>query len=126
LTGWSCQPHAQSPTWRARVWIITSDLPGMGGPTSSCATAGIAHSISTASSKMKVNKKRFSVKLQFNKSIMQCLYSYSCFSLSLLTKFRYFGMTVNIKIAFMKKLRADYIWRTLAIMQFRIFLLVAF
>jgi hypothetical protein len=39
-------PHAQPPTWRARVslfvWIITFDLSGMGDPTSSYATAGIA------------------------------------------------------------------------------------
>jgi hypothetical protein len=40
------QPLAQSPTWRTRlsllVWIIPFDLSGMGGPTSSYATAGIA------------------------------------------------------------------------------------
>jgi hypothetical protein len=46
FTGWGRQPHAQLPIWRARVslfvWIITFDLSGMGGPTSSYATAGIA------------------------------------------------------------------------------------
>jgi hypothetical protein len=40
------QPLAQLPTWRARVsllvWIIPFDLSGMGGSTSSYATAGIA------------------------------------------------------------------------------------
>jgi hypothetical protein len=44
--GLGCQPHAQPPTWRAKVslfvWIITFDLSGMGDPTSSYATAGIA------------------------------------------------------------------------------------
>ena len=39
FTGWGCYPHAQPPTWRARVslfvWVITLDLSGMGGPTSS-------------------------------------------------------------------------------------------
>jgi hypothetical protein len=42
----SRQPLAQPPTWRTRlsvlVWIIPFDLSGMGGPTSSYATAGIA------------------------------------------------------------------------------------
>jgi hypothetical protein len=37
--GWGCWPHAQRPTWGARVslfvWVITLDLSGMGGPTSS-------------------------------------------------------------------------------------------
>jgi hypothetical protein len=36
---WGCEPHAQPPTWRTRVslfvWVITLDLSGMGGPTSS-------------------------------------------------------------------------------------------
>jgi hypothetical protein len=45
FAGWGRQPHAQPPTWRARVslfvWIITFDLSGMGDPTSSYATAGI-------------------------------------------------------------------------------------
>jgi hypothetical protein len=40
------QPLAQPPTWRTRVsllgWIIPFDLSGMGGPTSSYATTGIA------------------------------------------------------------------------------------
>jgi hypothetical protein len=40
------QPLAQPPTWRTRVsllvWIIPFDLSGMGGSTSSYATAGIA------------------------------------------------------------------------------------
>jgi hypothetical protein len=43
---WGRQPHSQPPTWRTRVshfvWIITFDLSGMGDPTSSYATAGIA------------------------------------------------------------------------------------
>jgi hypothetical protein len=42
FTEWGHQP----PTWRARVslfvWIITFDLSGMGDPTSSYTTAGIA------------------------------------------------------------------------------------
>jgi hypothetical protein len=46
FTGWGRQSHSQPPTWRARVslfvWIITFDLAGMGDPTSSYATAGIA------------------------------------------------------------------------------------
>jgi hypothetical protein len=49
FTGWGRQPHAQPPTWRARVslfvWIITFDLSGMGDPTSSYATTGIAFRI---------------------------------------------------------------------------------
>jgi hypothetical protein len=40
------QPLAQPPTWKTRVsllvWIIPFDLSGMGGTTSSYATAGIA------------------------------------------------------------------------------------
>jgi hypothetical protein len=43
--GWGSQPHAQPPTWRARVslfvWIITFALSAMGDPTSSYATASI-------------------------------------------------------------------------------------
>jgi len=39
FTGWGCQPHAQPSTWRTRVslsvWVITFDLSGMEGPTSS-------------------------------------------------------------------------------------------
>jgi hypothetical protein len=46
FTGWGRQPHAQPPTWMAMVsifvWIITFDLSGMGDPTSSYATDGIA------------------------------------------------------------------------------------
>jgi hypothetical protein len=40
------QPLAQPPTWRTRVslsvWIIPFDLSGLGDPTSSYATAGVA------------------------------------------------------------------------------------
>jgi hypothetical protein len=46
LTGWDRQPHAQPQTCRARVslfvWTITFDLSGMGDPTSTYGTAGIA------------------------------------------------------------------------------------
>jgi hypothetical protein len=46
FTGWGWKPHAQPPTWRARVslfvWIVTFDLSGMGDRTSSYATACIA------------------------------------------------------------------------------------
>ena len=39
IMGWWCQPHAQSPSLRTRVsnfvWVITLDLSGLGGPTSS-------------------------------------------------------------------------------------------
>jgi hypothetical protein len=46
FTGWSCQPHGQSPTWSTRVslfvWVITFDLSGIGAPACSYATAGIA------------------------------------------------------------------------------------
>jgi hypothetical protein len=42
FTVWGCQPHAKTPTCRTRVplfvWVITLDLSGMGGPTSSIAT----------------------------------------------------------------------------------------
>jgi hypothetical protein len=42
--GWG-QPYAQAPTWRCRVsffvWVITLDLCGMRGPTSSNATTSI-------------------------------------------------------------------------------------
>jgi hypothetical protein len=48
--GWGCQPHAQPATWRTRAslfWgVITFDLSGMGGPSSSYATATIALGIS--------------------------------------------------------------------------------
>ena len=44
--GWGCESHAQPPTWRNRlslfVWVITFDLYGTGGLTSSYATAIIA------------------------------------------------------------------------------------
>jgi len=40
-----CQPHAQPSTWGARVslfvWVITFDLSGIGGPTSSYRIASI-------------------------------------------------------------------------------------
>jgi hypothetical protein len=46
FTGWSRQPHVQSPTWRTRVyllvWHIPRNLSGMGGPTSSYAAVGIS------------------------------------------------------------------------------------
>jgi len=39
FTVWGCKPHAQPPTWRTRlslfIRVITLDLSGMGGPTSS-------------------------------------------------------------------------------------------
>ena len=39
FTVWGCQPHAKPPTWRTKVslfvLVITLDLSGMGGPTSS-------------------------------------------------------------------------------------------
>ena len=39
FTVWGCQPHAHPLTWRTRlflfVWVITLELSGMGGPTSS-------------------------------------------------------------------------------------------
>jgi hypothetical protein len=45
-TGWGHQPHAKPPTWKAKVslfvWLIIFDLSGMGDPTSSYTTAGIA------------------------------------------------------------------------------------
>jgi hypothetical protein len=44
--GWGCQPHTQPPTWRTRVslfvWVITSDLSGMGCSISSYGNASIA------------------------------------------------------------------------------------
>jgi hypothetical protein len=47
---WGCQPHAQPPTWRTRVslffWLLPFRLSGMGDPTSSYATAGIALRVS--------------------------------------------------------------------------------
>jgi hypothetical protein len=49
---WGCQPHAQPSTWRTRVslflWLILLDLSGLGGSTSSFATAGIALRVSGA------------------------------------------------------------------------------
>ena len=47
FTKWH-QPHAQSPTWRARmslVWVITFDPSGMVGPASRNATTGITPGI---------------------------------------------------------------------------------
>jgi hypothetical protein len=45
FTVWGCQPHAQPPTWWARVpllvWVITFDLSGKVDPASSYATTGI-------------------------------------------------------------------------------------
>ena len=39
FTGWGCYPHANPPTWRTRVsvfvWVITFDMSGMEGPTTS-------------------------------------------------------------------------------------------
>jgi hypothetical protein len=47
-----CQPHVQPPTWRTRVslfvWLLPLDLFGLGGPTNSYATAGIALRVSGA------------------------------------------------------------------------------
>ena len=44
--GWGHHPHAKLPTWSTRVslfvWAITFDLSGLGDPTSSCATSGLA------------------------------------------------------------------------------------
>jgi hypothetical protein len=46
------EPHAQPPTWRTWVslfvWLLLFDLYGLGGPTSSYATAGIALRVSGA------------------------------------------------------------------------------
>jgi hypothetical protein len=46
---WSC---SQPPTWRTRVslfvWLLPFDLSGLGGPTSSYATAGIALRVTEA------------------------------------------------------------------------------
>ena len=43
---WGCQHHAQLPTWGTGVslfiWVITLDLSGIGGSTSSYATAWVA------------------------------------------------------------------------------------
>jgi hypothetical protein len=47
---WGCQPHTQPPTWKTRVslfaWLLPLNLSGLGGPTSSYATAGIALRVS--------------------------------------------------------------------------------
>jgi hypothetical protein len=47
---WGCQPHVLPPTWRTRVflfvWLLPLDLSGLGGPTSTYATAGIALRVS--------------------------------------------------------------------------------
>jgi hypothetical protein len=47
---WGYFPHAQPPTWRTRVflfvWLLPHDLSGMGAPTSSYATTGIALRVS--------------------------------------------------------------------------------
>jgi hypothetical protein len=52
FTVWGCYPHAQPLTWRTRVslsvWLLPLDLSGMGDPTSSYATAGIALRVSGA------------------------------------------------------------------------------
>jgi hypothetical protein len=46
------QPHVQPATWRTRVslfvWLLPLDLSGLGGPTSSYATASIALGVSGA------------------------------------------------------------------------------
>jgi hypothetical protein len=46
FTGFRCQPNAQPPIWRTKVfllvWNLTLDLSGLGDPASSYATAGIA------------------------------------------------------------------------------------
>jgi hypothetical protein len=40
---WGSQTHAQPPIWVSLlVWVITFDMSGMGGPTSSYTTAGTA------------------------------------------------------------------------------------
>jgi hypothetical protein len=50
--GRGCWPCAQRPTWRTRVslfvWLLPFDLSGLGGPTSSYATAGIALRVTEA------------------------------------------------------------------------------
>ena len=50
--GRGCWPCAQPPTWRARVslfvWLLPFDLSGLGDPTSSYATAGIALRVAEA------------------------------------------------------------------------------
>jgi hypothetical protein len=52
FTVWGCYSDAQPPTWRTRVslfvWLLPLDLSGMGAPTSSYATAGIALRVSGA------------------------------------------------------------------------------
>jgi hypothetical protein len=49
---WGCQPHIQPQTWRTRVslfvWLLPLDPSGLGGPTSSYATATIALRVSGA------------------------------------------------------------------------------
>jgi hypothetical protein len=51
FTVWG-QPHAQPQTWRTRVslsvWLLPLDLSGVGDPTSSYTTAGIALRVSGA------------------------------------------------------------------------------
>jgi hypothetical protein len=48
--GLECQPNAQALTWKTSVylfaWNLTLDLCGLGDPSSSCATTGIASEIS--------------------------------------------------------------------------------
>jgi hypothetical protein len=50
FTVWGCKSHAQPPTWRTRislfVWLLPLNLSGMGVPTISYATAGIALRVS--------------------------------------------------------------------------------
>jgi hypothetical protein len=49
FTVWGCLPHTQPTTWRTRVSLfVCLDLSGLGSPTSSYATAGIALSVSGA------------------------------------------------------------------------------
>jgi hypothetical protein len=52
FTVWGCLSHTQPPTWRTRVSLFVGllplDLSGMGAPTSSYATAGIALRVSGA------------------------------------------------------------------------------
>jgi len=42
---WSCQAPHSTPNLEVQVWIITSDLSGMGGPTSGYTTNSIAFRI---------------------------------------------------------------------------------